>query len=37
MSWGIWLVIAVVLTFINKRLLLPAAIIFGIGLGLNWW
>lgn len=37
MSWGIWLVIAVVLSFINKRLLLLAAIIFGIGLGLNWW
>jgi hypothetical protein len=37
MVWGIWAVIAVILTIIDKRLLLPAAIIFGIGLGLKWW
>jgi hypothetical protein len=37
MVWGIWAVIAVILTIIDKRLLLPAAIIFGIGIGLKWW
>lgn len=37
MAWGIWIVIAVVLSFIDKRLLLLGAIIFGIGLGLKWW
>lgn len=37
MVWGIWIVVAVVLSLIDKRLLLIGAIIFGIGLGLNWW
>ena len=35
MGWGIWAVIAVMLTIIDKRLFLPAAIIFGINLGLE--
>jgi hypothetical protein len=37
MSWVIWIAVAVVLTLIDKRLLLIGAIIFGIGLGLKWW
>lgn len=37
MVWGIWIVVAVVPSLIDKRLLLIGAIIFGIGLGLNWW
>jgi len=37
MAWGIWIVIAIALSFIDKRLLLLGAIIFGIGLGLKWW
>ena len=37
MTWGIWIVIAIVLALVDKRLLLLAAIIFGVGLGLNWW
>ncbi len=37
MSWGIWIAIGIVLAFIDKRLLLLGAIIFGIGLGLGWW
>lgn len=37
MNWLIWIVVAVVLALIDKRLLLLGAIIFGIGLGLKWW
>lgn len=37
MSWGVWIVVAIVLSLVDKRLVLLGAIIFGIGLGLNWW
>lgn len=37
MAWGIWIVVGIVLALVDKRLLLPAAIIFGLGLGLKWW
>ena len=37
MSWCVWIAIAVVISFIDKRLLVIAAIVFGIGLGLKWW
>lgn len=37
MSWIIWIVIGTVLALINKRLLVVAAIVFGIGLALKWW
>ena len=37
MAWGIWIVVAIVLSLVDKRLLLLGAIIFSIGLGLNWW
>lgn len=37
MAWGVWIVVAIVLSFIDKRLLLLGAIIFGIGLALKWW
>ena len=37
MNWLVWIVVAIVLSLIDKRLLLLGAIIFGIGLGLKWW
>ena len=37
MVWAIWLVVGVVLSLIDKRLLLVGAVVFGIGLGLGWW
>lgn len=37
MAWAIWLVVGVVLSLIDKRLLLVGAVVFGIGLGLGWW
>ena len=37
MAWAIWLVVGVVLSLIDKRLLLVGAVVFGIWLGLGWW
>lgn len=31
MAWSIWIAVAIVLSFIDKRLLLLGAIVFGIG------
>ena len=36
-SWTIWLIIGVCLSIFARQLLIPAAIIFGIGLGFGWW
>lgn len=36
-TWVVWLIVVIVIMFTYRPALLPAAIIFGIGLGLGWW
>lgn len=36
-SWIVWTIVGVVLSVIDKRLLLLGAIVFGIGLAFKWW
>lgn len=36
-SWTIWIIVAFLIALFYRPLLIPAAIIFGIGLGLGWW
>lgn len=36
-TWVAWLIIGGVIMLTFRPALLPAAIIFGVGLGLGWW
>ena len=36
-TWLVWLGIGTVIYFVYRPALLPAAILFGIGLGFGWW
>lgn len=36
-TWIIWIVIGMVIMFVYRPALIPAAIIFGVGIGLGWW
>ena len=36
-TWVVWLIIGTVILFVYRPALLPAAVIFGIGLGFGWW
>lgn len=36
-SWTIWLIVGALLSIFARQFLIPAAILFGVGLALGWW